>query len=508
MTSLDQLPVIIGAGQSMRPVPKDLDRAFGPVELAGEALDRAFADAGLDDRALDLCYGVRLFGDSGPAFPNPFGGSNNLPASVCAKAGARASHYVYGFVGGQSPQTMVAEAAQKLMDGEVETVAIVGAEAIANIKAAGRAGAKPDWSETREEPLEDRGLFGTSGPGYDPSKPYVPANPAAGFGITISAMMHRIAAPVFYYGLFETARRAAHDMSKADHDAQMGALWEDFAKVAAGNEFAAIRTAPNAGEIVTPSASNPMIASPYTKAMVARDGVNLGAAVILTTYGRAKAMGVSDVTFLHAHDQCVEATPLERRRLDRSDAQAFVLNSVGRDADLYDLYSCFPIVPLEAMRILGLSIGERPLTLTGGLPFFGGPGNNYSLHGIAEAHHAVRGTAKTAVVYANGGMASKHAAGRYGGTPPETVSLKRTPEIAAAKLLADSEDPSGTLIAYTVEYKRGDAIGALIVGETEEGARFYARAGEDHLAPFIQDDPIGARIVTETKGGQNMVTGL
>lgn len=508
MMTLDQLPVIIGAGQSMRPVPDDLDKAFGPVDLAADALDRAFEDAKMDTRSLDLCYGVRLFGDSGPAFPNPFGRSNNFPASVCAKAVATAAHHVYGFVGGQSPQTMVAEAALKLMDGQVETVAIIGAEAIANIKAAGRAGAKPDWSETREEPLDDRGLFGTSGVGYDPDKPYVPANPATGFGITMSAMMHQIAAPVYYYGLFETARRAALGLSKADYDAQMGALWEDFARVAAGNEFAAIRTAPSASDILMPSAFNPMISSPYTKAMVARDGVNLGAAVILTTYGRAKAMGVSDVTFLHAHDQCVEATPLERRRLDQSDAQAFVLDRVGMGADIYDLYSCFPIVPLEAMRILGLSVGDCPLTLTGGLPFFGGPGNNYSLHGIAEAHHAVRGTDKTAVVYANGGMASKHAAGRYSGTPPETVALTRSPEIAPAKLVVDSDNPEGQIITYTVEYKRGEPTGALIIGETDSGERFYARAGEAHLDPFITGDPIGEKIKTETKGGQNRVTGL
>ncbi|MGB6229866.1 MAG: hypothetical protein WBF53_07040, partial [Litorimonas sp.] len=121
MTALDRLPVIIGAGQAMRPVPDDLVRAFGPADLAGEALDRAFADAGLSDRALDLCFGVRLFGDSGPTFPNPFGGSNNFPASVCARAGASAGKHVYSRVGGQSPQTLVAEAARKLMHGEVET---------------------------------------------------------------------------------------------------------------------------------------------------------------------------------------------------------------------------------------------------------------------------------------------------------------------------------------------------------------------------------------------------
>ncbi|MEL6687822.1 MAG: hypothetical protein AAFP97_09390, partial [Pseudomonadota bacterium] len=321
MTALDRLPVIIGAGQSMRPVPDNLDQAFGPVDLASEALDRAFSDASMSNRSLDLCFGVRLFGDSGPAFPNPFGRSNNFPASVCARAGAAASQYVYGFVGGQSPQTMVAEAAQLLMDGQVETVAIVGAEAIANIKAAGRAGAKPDWSEQRDEPVDDRGLFGTGGVGYDQAKPYVPANPAAGFGVTMQAMMHRIAAPVYYYGLFETARRKMQGLTRVQYKEQMGELWEQFAAVAADNPFAHVRSRPESSEILSPGPANPMITSPYTKLMVARDGVNLGAAVILTTYGHAKSLGVTDVTFLHGHSQCVEATPLEREHLDRSGAQ-------------------------------------------------------------------------------------------------------------------------------------------------------------------------------------------
>ncbi|MGB6317883.1 MAG: hypothetical protein WBG08_04545, partial [Litorimonas sp.] len=259
MSTLDRLPVIIGAGQAMRPVPDDLDTAFGPADLAGEALDRAFADAGLAGRRLDLCFGVRLFGDSGPAFPNPFGRSSNFPASVCAWAGAQAVRHVYGFVGGQSPQTMVAEAAQHLMDGSVETVAIVGAEAIANIKAAGRAGAAPDWSETPEETVEDRGLFGTGGTAFDPVRPYVPKNPAEGFGVSMAAMAHRISAPVYYYGLFETARRAALQESPDAYRDRMAALWERFARIAADNPYAAVRTAPAAQDIVMPSRSNPMI---------------------------------------------------------------------------------------------------------------------------------------------------------------------------------------------------------------------------------------------------------
>jgi len=490
MSILDQLPVIIGAGQDSRPVPDDLDQAFGPADLAGEALSRAFTDAGISPQAMDVCFGVRLFGDSGPTFPNPFGGSNNFPASVCAQTGASAKRHVYDHVGGQSPQTLVAESAKLLMDGEAEIIAIVGAEAIANIKAASRAGAKPDWRETRAEPLVDRGAFG---PG--------------GFMVHMQAISHRIAAPLYYYALMESARRAALGESKEVYRQRMAAIWEKFARVAAGNDYAAVQTAPRGAEIVTPGPNNPIITSPYTKAMVARDGVNQGAAVLMSTYGVARRLGIKDVTFLHGHDACSEPTPLERTRLDRAEAQRRVLESTGQDSDIYDLYSCFPIVPLEAQRILRLP-DSATMTLTGGLPFFGGPGNNYSLHGIAEAHRQVCGTSKTAVVYANGGLASKHAVGRYSGVAPKSVVLRKSEDPKPSVVIEGSENPSGTIAAYTVEYKRGEPTGVLLIGETDVGARFYARGGIELTGQFIQDDPMGEPFTTETKGGQNLLTGI
>ena len=53
------------------------------------------------------------------------------------------------------------------------------------------------------------------------------------------------------------------------------------------------------------------------------------------------------------------------------------------DIDLYDFYSCFPIVPKLACEHLGIpSTGssKKPITLLGGLTSFGGAGNNYSTH--------------------------------------------------------------------------------------------------------------------------------
>lgn len=52
------------------------------------------------------------------------------------------------------------------------------------------------------------------------------------------------------------------------------------------------------------------------------------------------------------------------------------------EIDIYDFYSCFPIVPKLACQHIGLSITkpQKPITVLGGLTSFGGAGNNYSMH--------------------------------------------------------------------------------------------------------------------------------
>jgi hypothetical protein len=64
------------------------------------------------------------------------------------------------------------------------------------------------------------------------------------------------------------------------------------------------------------------------------------------------------------------------------DAGIKVSGLTKEDIDLYDFYSCFPIVPKFASAHLGLPItkGSKPVTLLGGLTSFGGAGNNYSMH--------------------------------------------------------------------------------------------------------------------------------
>src|SRR6202012_252795 len=70
---------------------------------------------------------------------------------------------------------------------------------------------------------------------------------------------------------------------------------------------------------------------------------------------------------------------------------------------------------------LGLSPEDpRGLTVTGGLPYFGGPGNSYSMHALATMVEKLRSNPGTyGFIGANGGQLSKYAAGVYSTRPRE-----------------------------------------------------------------------------------------
>ena len=128
----------------------------------------------------------------------------------------------------------------------------------------------------------------------------------------------------------------------------------------------------------------------------------------------------------------------ERAELHRSPAiriagqRALELADVGiDDIDLIDLYSCFPSAVQVAATELGLPLGDhgRPLTVTGGLTFAGGPWNNYVTHSIATmAERLVANPGQRGLITANGGYLTKHSFGVYGTEPPEPrIPLGRRP---------------------------------------------------------------------------------
>ena len=183
-----------------------------------------------------------------------------------------------------------------------------------------------------------------------------------------------------------------------------------------------------------------MVSFPYPKLMNANDRVDQGAALILCSLGAARDAGVpSDrlvfpVSGTDAHDHWFLS---DRENLRSSPAigiagrRALSLAGLGVDDVAHvDLYSCFPCAVQIAAHELGLALDDpgRSLTVTGGLGFAGGPGNNYVSHSIASMAERLRADpGSTGLVTGLGWYSTKHAVGVWSTTPPATGFRHESP---------------------------------------------------------------------------------
>lgn len=492
----DHLPIIVGIGQFVERIETPDFRGLAPADLAAAAVRRAMVDSGVGSdfaQAIGAIGAIRTFEDSTPR-PTPFGKPDKFPLAIARRVGFTPVLAILERAGGQSPVALLADLAGRIAAGQLRSAVVVGSEAISTTRHLSARGEVRDWAETLDGPMEDRG------PGLD--------------GVVRRyQMVHGLTGAPASYGLLENARRARLGMTRAAYAAEMGRLFAPFTRVAAANPYAsAAIQASGAEDLIQISERNRMIADPYPLRLVSRDQVNQGAAVIITSVAEARALGVPEEKWIYIHG-CALAS--ERDMLERPDmgaspaARAALLAALERagkridQIDHLDFYSCFPIaVFAAAIDGLGLPPDDpRGLTVTGGLPFFGGPGNNYSLHAIATMGERLRASpGGHGLVGANGGMLSKYGAMVMSTEPapwPGCDSSAIAAELAEtvpAKVAPSPEGP-GHVITYTVIYTKGAPSKAVVVGELEAGDRFIANESDpETLARIVEEDPIGARI--------------
>ena len=149
--------------------------------------------------------------------------------------------------------------------------------------------------------------------------------------------------------------------------------------------------------------------------------------------------------------------------------------------------------------------------MTGGLPFFGGAGNNYSAHALVEAVQKARGDAGSfAFVGANGGWMSKYSSGVYSTTPADWSGNDRFDVLPKAKdqvSLGASDFERATIESYTINRtKKGDT--AVWIGRDESGGRVTGNADlsdEATRAVFEGGEPFGDTLtVTRDDKGRNI----
>jgi len=506
MTVADDTPIVIGVGEASERIGAPGYQALSPADLAGRAAAAAVADAGGAGvgAAIDTIAAIRQFEVSGPNARPSFGAADNFPRAVGRRIGADPARAILEVVGGQGPQHLVNELAHAIARGEAGVVLLAGSEAISTVRDLAAKGETRDWAEQIGGQLEDRGF------GNDPM-------------LTRDLAMHGARTPISVYALFENARRARLGLSRATYALEMGRLFAPFTRVAAANPHAMSLEERTAEELATVTAANRLTSDPFPRRMVARDQANQGAAVLLSSVGKARTLGVPEDrwVYLHGGADVRERTPMERQDLSRGLASVLAcrraLEAAGAslaDIALFDLYSCFPIAVFNICDGLGLDPADpRGLTVTGGLPFFGGAGNNYSMHAIASMVRALRSRpGALGLVGANGGFLSKYSVGIYStrATPWrgfDSAPLQAEVDGWAAPAIAAAHAGPAEVETYTIDYA-GPAPRAVVIGRTAEAARLVAYAEEEALVrQLIDSDPLGGRIeVAPQDDGRTRVT--
>ncbi len=509
--SLDpNTPVLVGVGQASDRIDDPGYRRLSAVGLAAAAAAEALADSGADPAAvaaaMDTVAGVRQFEISTPMAQAPLGRSDNYPRSVASAIGAAPARAILEVAGGQAPQHLITELAGAIAAGSSQVALIFGSEAISTVRHLVQAEERPDFTEHAEGDLEDRG-YGLKGL------------------VSRHQVAHGLTDAPSQYALFDNARRARRGETREEYAAGMGALFAPFTRVAAKNPHAAAPTERSAAELVAPSERNRPIADPYPRYLVARDQVNQGAAALIMSVAAADRLGVpvANRVFLHGHADLRERDLLDRADLAAAPASvmaarhALEVAGIGvDDLTTIDLYSCFPVAVSAITDGLDLGADDpRGLTLTGGLPFFGGAGNNYSLHAVAETVHRLRAAPGTyGFVGANGGTLSKYSAGVYSTTPVEwrrdrSAALQAEIDAWPAVPQALEADGWATVETYTVKHGRGGTRTGVVVGRLEaDGRRFLAMTEGDDALDLLSEsgEPIGGRVYVRSFGVGNRVT--
>ncbi|CAB4619796.1 unannotated protein [freshwater metagenome] len=465
-----RLPIIVGTGQIM--IRDAATEPLEPADLMAEALRRAETDSG-GTGLLTGADQVLTVSELSWKYRNP-------ALAVAERIGATPRRLATSVVGGNLAGVMVARAAADIQAGAADVIVITGGEATRTRSRLRKAGLEPEWS-TQADSVESPESIGDLRPLVDEIE---------------NARGVRL--PVHVYPLFEVALRARLGLSVDDHIARVGSLWSAFSDVAATNPNAWIRTPLSGTEITVASAENRMIAWPYTKRLCSNNQVDQGAAVIITSVAAAERAGVprDRWVFLHAGAEAIDHWNVSHRvdlcsspALRTAGRDAFALAGIASDDIAHiDLYSCFPAAVQIGAIELGLipaadTNGEgwggvgatRPLTVTGGMTFAGGPLNNYPTHGLATMVETLRNDAgSVGLCTANGGYTTEHAV-----------------------LIASTEPPAAGAYRYSNPQAEVDALPSVACDDTWRGAVTIESA-----TVVFEDVPTHALIATRTPEGQ------
>ena len=472
----------------------DLTRAKEPLLMMLEATRLAEEDTGKGN-FLDQVQSVRVIRGMWE-YDNP-------AQAISEEIGAIGAETVGTLIGGNQNQAVINETASDILNDGLDIALITGAENGNSSTKARKAGV--------ELPV-------TSTPGkYD--KVIGAAQQPEHHDYEVAK---GIRAAIQVYPMYDNAIRHHRRESLDAHIVRVSNLWKRFNDIGCKNPNAWVQKSMTAEQIRTPSRTNRRISFPYTKFMNANMSVNMGAALIMCSVQKARELkidpsqwvypwaGVSGYDHFSAsvRDNFYTSPGIRlvaKKLLELSDTQVDQLDTV-------DLYSCFPSAVQIAAQEYGLK-EDRPLTVTGGLTFGGGPLNNYVMHSIARTVELLRQTTNgRGLVSANGGNLYKHVHGIYGKEPPRNdfcvANVQDQINALPSRVCLPVYRGKATIESYTVMYDSNEQpTRGHISCLTPEGHRTWVNTEDSELTDAMTvSEFCGRNVAISDEGRQLTIT--
>jgi acetyl-CoA C-acetyltransferase len=320
---------------------------------------------------------------------------------------------------------------------------------------------------------------------------------------------------VGYYATMETALRKNDDENIEEHQNNIASMYEEFSKVASNNEDAWLDHPYSKKEILETSKKNKMLAYPYNKLHCTSWNVNQSAALIICSEELANKLEIDNkkrVYPISSSENNHMIAIQQRPKLYESLGMIYAAKSINKmmeqldiRLDAYDLYSCFPAAVKMFSKSLELG-SEIPKTITGSMPYAGGPLNSFVIHSTVKMIQKIRALeARHGLVTGVSGMMTKQSFCVWGKEYQEQFIFDDVTE--RAKLdenpveLSNIAEGEGEIIGYTIiEGSEHASKAVLYLDDEKKHRKVVSSLDKNFINLLMEEEWVGKKV--KFKDGQ------
>ena len=289
---------------------------------------------------------------------------------------------------------------------------------------------------------------------------------------------------VGYYAVMESAMRKSKSLTLKEHEDYLGSMYADFSEIASKNQYAASDKSISKDQIMLANSDNKPMAYPYNKYHCTSWNVSQASAILICEEGLADQLNISKQKRIYpmASSETNHMIALiQRPSLISSAGLKLASEKINEVVDkhsinlnLIDLYSCFPVAIQQFENVLNLNT-KTSRTITGAMPFAGGPLNNYMLHATVQALLKLRSQSGHSLITGVSGMMTKQSfclwSSEYQMPFYHADVTKKAQQLDKPIPISNAKHGNGIVIGYTVLYENTKPSLGVFYIEDSQGER-------------------------------------